>query len=115
MPRAKSVFCFGGVLLSRSDAKLDIIQGMKSEPTNQLIVVNLEGEVVLGLKVRAASNGQSADSEHREALSEALLSAGSKTSLKELLLAMPDVGEDSDFERERTGVACHNPFLESVE
>ncbi len=67
----------------------------------QLIVRNLEEEVVLELKVRAARNGRSAEAEHREILRAALLPARAKPSLKDLLLAIPPVGEDSDFERDR--------------
>lgn len=66
-----------------------------------MIVRNLEEEVVFELKVRAARSGRSAEAEHREILREALLPARSKRTLKELLVAMPNVGEDSDFERDR--------------
>lgn len=64
----------------------------------QLIVRNLEEEVVRELKLRAARHGRSAEAEHREILRQALLRTGGK-SLKEHLLAMPPVGEDTDFER----------------
>lgn len=66
---------------------------------NQLIVRNLEEEVVRELKLRAARHGRSAEAEHREILREALLPAKARRSLKELLLAIPSVGEDADFER----------------
>jgi antitoxin FitA len=66
---------------------------------NQLIVRNLEEEVVRELKLRAARHGRSAEAEHREILREALLPGKSKRSLKDLLLAIPQVGEDADFER----------------
>lgn len=66
---------------------------------NQLIVRNLEEEVVRELKLRAARHGRSAEAEHREILREALLSRKAKRSLKELLLSMPEAGEDADFER----------------
>lgn len=66
---------------------------------HQLIVRNLEEEVVRELKLRAARHGRSAEAEHREILREALLPARDTRSLKELLLAMPEAGEDSDFER----------------
>ena len=66
---------------------------------NQLIVRNLEEEVVRELKIRAARHGRSAEAEHREILREALLREKPKRSLKELLLDMPEVGEDADFER----------------
>jgi plasmid stability protein len=66
---------------------------------NQLIVRNLEEAVVHELKLRAARHGRSAESEHREILRQALLPAKAKKPLKDLLLAMPPVGEDADFER----------------
>jgi antitoxin FitA len=72
---------------------------MRSEAKTQLIVRNLEEEVVLELKLRAARHGRSAEAEHREILRQALLPAGERKSIKDLLLAMPDVGEDADFER----------------
>ena len=62
----------------------------------QLIVRNIEDEVVEALKLRAAQHGRSAEAEHRELLRSALLRRPS-TSLKEHLLAMPDVGEDVDL------------------
>ena len=66
---------------------------------HQLIVQNLEEEVVRELKLRAACHGRSAEAEHREILREALLPAKDRRSLKDLLLAIPSVGEDTDFER----------------
>ncbi len=51
------------------------------------------------LKIRAAQHGRSAEEEHRQILREALRPPGSAKSLKELLLEMPDVGEDRDFKR----------------
>lgn len=66
----------------------------------QLIVRNLDDKIIRALKVRAARYGRSAEAEHREILREALLNRrGPKKSLKELLGAMPPVGEDRDFER----------------
>lgn len=65
----------------------------------QLLVRDIEGEVVRELKVRAARHGRSAEEEHRQILREALSSKGPPRSLKDLLLSMPAVGEDQDFER----------------
>lgn len=65
----------------------------------QLLVRDIDSEVVRELKVRAARHGHSAEEEHRQILREALRSGGPVQSLKELLLAMPDAGEDRDFER----------------
>jgi plasmid stability protein len=67
----------------------------------QLLVRDIETEVVRALKRRAASHGRSAEQEHREILRVALRDSGPRSSLKELLLEMPDVGEDADFERPR--------------
>lgn len=67
----------------------------------QLIVRNIEDEVVEALKLRAAQHGRSAEAEHRELLRTALLKQPS-TSLKQHLLAIPDVGEDADFEPPRS-------------
>ena len=63
----------------------------------QLIVRGLPDEVVQRLKERAAEHGWSAEEEHRRLLKRALLSEG----LGEYLAAMPDVGDDDDFERPR--------------
>jgi antitoxin FitA len=65
----------------------------------QLLVRDIETEVVRELKVRAARHGRSAEEEHREILRGALRHPGPPSSLKELLLEMPNVGEDRDFER----------------
>jgi plasmid stability protein len=64
----------------------------------QLLVRDIESDVVRELKLRAAQHGRSAEEEHRQILREALRSQGS-SSLKGLLRAIPDVGEDRDFER----------------
>jgi plasmid stability protein len=55
--------------------------------------------MVRELKLRAARHGRSAEAEHREILRDALLPAEKKFPLKELLLAIPAVGKDADFER----------------
>jgi plasmid stability protein len=65
----------------------------------QLLVRDIESDVVRELKIRAARHGRSAEEEHRQILREALRSVGPVGSLKELLMEMPDVGEDEDFER----------------
>lgn len=67
----------------------------------QLIVRQLEDEVVAALRRRAARSGRSMEAEHREILRAALRPARRVPSLKELLLAMPAAGEDSDFARRR--------------
>jgi plasmid stability protein len=63
----------------------------------QLIVRNLDGELVLALKRRAAKAGRSAEAEHREILRAALATDMAKRSFKRLLAEMPRVGRDKDF------------------
>lgn len=66
----------------------------------QLLVRNIEDKVVRKLKERAGKHGVSMEEEHRRILREALTgSSKGKTSFKDYLLAMPNVGEDRDFER----------------
>lgn len=65
----------------------------------QLIVRNLDEEVVRRLKLRAAQNGRSTEAEHRAILEAVLLERSSQSSLKQLLQSMPDLGEDTDFDR----------------
>ena len=66
----------------------------------QLIVRELEEAIVRALKLRAAKKGVSAEAEHRAILRGVLLRRSSR-SFKEALLAMPDVGKDSDFDIKR--------------
>jgi antitoxin FitA len=66
----------------------------------QLIVRRIEEKVVKKLKQQAGAHGVSMEEEHRRILRDALLGPSrKKSSFKEALLAMPDVGEDEDFER----------------
>jgi len=65
----------------------------------QWVVRGVEEEVVRALRLRAADHGRSVEAEHREILRQALLPATGRRSIKELLLSMPDVGDDADFER----------------
>lgn len=66
----------------------------------QLIVRNLDPVLVQRLKERAARNGRSAEAEHREILRVALTDEDTRPSFVELLLQMPNVGEDEDFARQ---------------
>ncbi|MBN2191341.1 MAG: hypothetical protein JW751_00875 [Polyangiaceae bacterium] len=63
----------------------------------QLVVRQLDDELVLALKRRAARLGQSAEAVHREILREALTSELARPSFKDFLRQMPAVGEDDDF------------------
>ena len=62
----------------------------------QLIVRNLDDDLVRRLRQRAASHGRSAEEEHRVILRAALRSHD----LADHLVAIPDVGDDRDFERQ---------------
>jgi plasmid stability protein len=65
----------------------------------QLIVRNLDDEIVVRLRQRATQHRRSTEAEHREILREVLLPGRRRSSLKEHLRSMPDVGADRDFQR----------------
>lgn len=62
-----------------------------------LIVRNIDEDVALALKQRAAANGRSAEAEHREIL-RAALKRPRRRAVADVLAQMPDVGEDADFD-----------------
>lgn len=68
----------------------------------QLLVRNLEEELVRALQVRAAEHGRSTEAEHREILKEALAKKAPLLDFKAFLQSMPNVGDDADFERDRS-------------
>ncbi len=63
-----------------------------------LIVRNIDETIVDALKARAGRFGRSAEAEHRRILESALLKPRKK-SFTEAIESIPDVGNDSDFER----------------
>ena len=65
----------------------------------QLLVRNLDESLVQRLKQRAARNNRSMEAEHRVILRETVDAQSSRTSFKQMLLDMPAVGMDEDFER----------------
>ena len=65
----------------------------------QIIVRKLEDEVVQRLREEAAREGVSAEEEARRILRRSLLKEEPAMSFKEFLLTMPDVDDDSIFER----------------
>jgi len=65
-----------------------------------LIVRNVEEDVAAALKQQAAAHGHSMEAEHREIL-RAALQRPKRRSFVDVLLSMPNVGEDADFERGR--------------
>jgi antitoxin FitA len=67
----------------------------------QLIVRNLDPQTVSALRARAARSGRSMEAVHREILRAALRPGRGRTSFKEWLSRMPNVGTDEDFERSR--------------
>jgi plasmid stability protein len=63
-----------------------------------LLVRDVDDSLIAALKARAAKHKRSAEAEHREILAAAL--AGSRRrSFAEVLASMPNVGQDTDFER----------------
>ena len=63
-----------------------------------LLVRNIEDEVVEALKARSGKHGVSAEEEHRRILRSVLLHPKKKT-FAEVLMSIPNLGQDSDFER----------------
>ena len=68
----------------------------------QLIVRKLDDAIVRRLKKRAGEHGVSMEEEHRRILREVLMPEGEKPTFREFLMSMPDVGDDSLFERDRS-------------
>lgn len=66
----------------------------------QLIVRNIDDELVLALKRRAASHGRSAEAEHREILRDVLRGDEGRPSFKAFLESMPGGLTDEDLERQ---------------
>ena len=67
----------------------------------QLIVRDLSEDLVKALKQRAAKRNRSTEQEHREIL-QSVLRGPKRRHLADVLAAIPNVGEDSDFGREQT-------------
>ncbi len=67
----------------------------------QLIVRNVDDELIHALKMRAAQKRRSAEAEHRQILREALGPRRRRRTLKDVLMEIPAVGDDADFERPR--------------
>lgn len=65
-----------------------------------LVLRDVSAEMILALERRAVARGRSAEAEHKAILRAALLFS-SDSSFVELLQAMPNVGNDEDFERRR--------------
>ena len=71
-----------------------------------LIVRNIDDAIVKALKKRANQHGVSAEAEHRKILEQALMHP-QKKSFAEVLSLIPDVGDDSDFERVQDDGVSH--------
>jgi len=69
----------------------------------QLLVRNIEETVVRKLRQKAAKDGISMEEEHRRILRSSLLgkTKGKQMSFLEFLCTMPNVDDDSIFERQR--------------
>ncbi|CAG2342624.1 MULTISPECIES: FitA-like ribbon-helix-helix domain-containing protein [Burkholderia] len=63
-----------------------------------LLVRNVDDTIVQSLREQAAANGRSAEAEHRAILAEALGRPKRRT-FAQVLMSMPEVGEDADFQR----------------
>lgn len=63
-----------------------------------LIVRNISEEIAQALKIRASHMGISAEAAHRQLLEQVLMRPKKKRFI-DVLMNMPNVGKDSDFER----------------
>jgi plasmid stability protein len=63
-----------------------------------LLARGVDERLVKALEREAAVNGRSAEAEHLAILEDALQRLENRQFIK-LLMSMPDVGEDADFER----------------
>ena len=66
----------------------------------QLIVNGLDPKILHELERRATQHGRSLEEEHRALLQAVLTPSEPRRSFKDVLLAMPNVGEDADFARD---------------
>lgn len=69
-----------------------------------LVVRNIDDEIVRSLKARAGKHGISAEAEHRKIL-ESALAQPKKKSFAEVLVLIPNVGNDQDFARKQDDLA----------
>ncbi len=74
-----------------------------------LIVRNIDESIIKALKARAAQHHRSTEAEHRAVLSEVLMKPARK-SFAEALSAIPDVGQDTDFERVADDITSPDVF-----
>lgn len=64
-----------------------------------LSIHNIGDDIVSALKIRARQHGVSMEVEHRRILEEALVKPSPKRSFISMLMQIPKVGQDADFER----------------
>ena len=69
-----------------------------------LLVRNVDDSIVQSLREQAAANGRSAEAEHRAILAAALGRPKRKT-FAQVLMSMPDVGDDADQRVQDSGEA----------
>jgi len=62
-----------------------------------LIVRNVDDDLALALKQRAAANGRAPETEHLEILRNAL-QRPQRRSFADVLASMPNLGQDEDFD-----------------
>ncbi|CAB3964827.1 DNA-binding protein [Burkholderia cenocepacia] len=63
-----------------------------------LLVRNVDDSIVQSLREQAATNGRSAEAEHRAILADTL-GRPKRKAFAQVLMSMPDVGGDADFQR----------------
>lgn len=91
--------------LRTEDAIIDSVEYLGWKMAN-LLVRNVDDALVQSLREQAAAHGRSAEAEHREILAKALRKPQRKT-FAEVLMSIPNVGEDADFARTDDGEAAN--------
>ena len=92
----------------------DIVDGInfRGEAMADLLVRRVDEAIVRALEERAGKHGRSAEAEHRAILTSAL-ARPPKRSFAEVLVSMPEVGVDEDFERLSGQVASFVDFMQA--
>lgn len=65
------------------------------------LVIQVDEATATALRKRAERNGRSEEAEHLDILATALAADVQRATFKEMLMRMPNVGEDDDFHAPR--------------
>ena len=96
---ATPIYCLPSIRDRRNDNNAIIAPSNGEElKMATLLVRGIDEALVQRLREQAATNGRSAEAEHRAILAQAL-GGTARRSFAEVLSSMPEVGQDADFAR----------------